>query len=109
MGAYFEYVIDVTGLSNINLGVFAKYLSDILLTSTNSSETITDILNINDSQKIRFRPDSTLTSLTFVHNAAKIRCEAGVSPILDGSNSDYIEFEKPNNFNAVRQINIGTY
>lgn len=107
---YYEWAIDITAtLGGLDLGTFANYLSDVLITSSNSTEVVTDILNIQNGQNVRFRPDSSLTSLTFTHNAAKIRCANATSVVLNGSNSEFITLEKPDNFNAVRQIAVGKY
>jgi len=107
-GLYQEWVIDISGLSAITLS-FSSYLKDVLITSTNATETITDVLYMTDEQKIKFKPEPTLTSLTFIHNAAKIKCEGGIDAVLNGANGDFIELEKPADFTACRQINIGTY
>lgn len=103
------YEKTITGLSSVDLTVaLAPYISKVLLKSTNATEVITDILNPLNNKIVRFSPDAGLI-VTFNHNAAKIRCEGAINAVLNGSNSDWVEFDKVSNFNAVKQYNIGTY
>lgn len=106
------YEIDITGLSAVDLTApLAPYISKVFMLSSNASEVITDVLNMQNDKIVRFTPDTSVTAVTFTNNAAKIRCEGAISAVLDGSNQDWIELEHPINYlgSVVRQYNIGTY
>lgn len=104
------YELDITGLTTIDLiSATSKYKGVILLKSSNATETINLFSNWTDNKSIVFNIESGLI-VTFTHGtgAGQPRCEGAVSAVVDGTTSDWIEFEfRPGNI--VRQKNIGTY
>lgn len=101
--SFFE--IDITGSVSL-FTPYPQYQKQVLLKSTNSTETITTIAAIRP-ESCRCNIDNGVT-VTFAHNVLEIFCEGGIDAVLNGTNGDWIELEKDYK-GKYRQINIGTY
>jgi hypothetical protein len=102
---YFE--IDITGSSEVNLISVQNYLKNILLTSSNATETITAVSNVGTNLlNVLLNVDDGL-SVRFV-NSSTLRCKDNpVDITIIGSNKDWIEFlvRDP----GVQEINSANY
>jgi hypothetical protein len=104
-GNYFE--IDITGLSEVNLTTIQNYAKNILLTSSNATETITAVsnagtilpnilINVMSGLSVRFTNSSTL------------RCKGNPIDInIVGTNKDWVEFLAKDP--GVQEINSANY
>jgi hypothetical protein len=102
------YLIDITGLTTLDLTALGAYIKEILLYSTNPTESITDIINMAALSKVKMNVYLGVV-VTFVHGVAATnpKCEGGVDAIIDGTTNDWVTFEEYNGI--IRQENIGTY
>jgi len=96
-------IIDITGLTTIDFKDPAIILGacngTVVLSSTNPTETITDIINmpndtlLNNNHPVKFYTVAPLV-VTFVHGvgATNPRCAGGVNAIIGSTEGDFVEF-----------------
>lgn len=103
------YTIDITGLTTLDLGTNSELLKNVVLISSNSSESIDTILNMPPDIKPILEPKFGLI-VNFIHGtgANQPRIEGGANTYVNGSYSEWIEFEI-SKLNVIRQFNIATY
>lgn len=82
---------DITGLTTLDMTNTVS-ADSFDITSSNPTETVNAFVSGN--KKFRIYPNAGLT-LTITHGVT-IKCAGGVSAVLIGTNSDWIEFEMRN-------------
>lgn len=94
-GSTFETTINISGLTAIDQRLVGsednKYCGRLILTSTNSAETIVEILYGPTKFPYRFYPESGLV-VTFDPTSGGFKTIGGISAVVDGTNGDWIEF-----------------
>lgn len=105
--------IDITSLTAIDHGDGYSFpasalLASVNLTSTNSTESITDIENQPLGVPVRYFPESGLV-VTFVHGTGGTnpRISTGINVELNGNKNEWIEFTNING--TICQTNSGIY
>ena len=95
----FEVSVDITGATSIDLSLYLVIAGKIILTSSNETETIDEILNVNyNMEYIEFLPENGL-SVTFTGTAISSIVASGaiILPTTDitinGSNQENIKFK----------------
>ena len=106
---YVRGALNISGLTTINPISLAStpknaVVTTVYLQSTNSIETINNIINIDDDVPTRFKP---LTGLKVTFTDGAIIISAGLNKDVDGSKGEWIEFTKTNG--VIIQTNEGIY
>lgn len=101
------FTINITGLTvyDLNTDLLNPYLKAVLLTSTNATETINTLTN--SLRPISFHPENGLT-VTF-GIVGNLKLEGGVAAIINGTNEDWIEFDKSKTGTGANMINGANY
>lgn len=95
-----SYTLDITGFTSLDFSGLTvdqqnriRAAGKLLLTSSNSSETIAGITNANQAIKSRIilTPSVILTALTITHTASN-RQNAGASIVMNGAKEEFIEY-----------------
>ena len=103
------FTIDITGLTQLDYGTNSYLLKDVVLISTNSTETISTVINLQSDLKVKTNAEFGLI-VNYTHGTGlnQPRLEGAVNTYSDGTYSEWIEFEK-SPLGIVRQSNIGSY
>lgn len=96
---------DVSGVSYVQMTPGDCYIGELLLTSSNSSETIDNIKNLPEGRCVRVYPQAGL-SVTFATRGV-IKMQNGTSFTINGTHGDWIEFEKRGG--QILHTNTGKY
>lgn len=109
-----EQIIDITGLTSIDITDYT-YVDNFILTSSNSTETLIQIVAFNN-KRFTISPDYGLTlTITGVPITPDpdwreiVLKGSAESVVLSGDNGDWIEFNNFYNYNGNREINRGIY
>lgn len=95
----------ITGLGSMDFGTLSQFIDRINLSSTNATETLTDLIAL--ARPTNFYPESGLT-VTF-DIGGNLKLEGGVAAIINGTNEDFIQFDKSKVGAGANMINGGNY